>query len=358
MDTSFTQSQVRNAGRIVLAGTFLVLAGLPLVTDDQFLIRLTLLAFIWSGYATAWNMFSGYSGYISFGHAIFFGAGAFTSTWLLATYDITPWIGMFAGGLVAVVLAVVIGIVTFRAGLSGIYFALAMLSFPLIAAPVLVWLGFIEISVPFNPDQAWAYMSFRGLVEYYYIAFALLIATLAINWKIHYSRLGYYLKAINSSEEAASSLGVDTARYKIYALSLSGFLSALMGTIYIQVNYIFATHSVFTLTTSAEPVILGVAGGLGTLFGPLVAGLTLFPFAELLRSALGSTIPGIHNIVYGIVLIFIIIFLPDGIYASLRQKLMDRAKDDHAHDETPKETGEAAEGDEIVSKTKHGDQDD
>lgn len=355
MSPSFTQKQVRTAGRVLLAGTFLLLAVMPLVLDDQFLIRLTVLAFIWSGYATAWNLFSGYSGYISFGHAIFFGAGAFTSTWLLATYDVTPWIGMIVGGLVAVALAVVIGIVTFRAGLSGIYFALAMLSFPLIAAPVLVWSGYIEISVPFNPEQAWAYMSFRGLVEYYYIAFALLLITLAVNWKVHHSRLGYYLKAINSSEEAASSLGVDTARYKIYALSLSGFLAALMGTVYIQVNYIFATHSVFSLATSAEPVILGVAGGLGTLFGPVVAGFTLFPFAELLRSSLGSEIPGIHNIVYGTVLIFIIIFLPDGIYASLRQKLMDRARDSRVEGGT---ASDSPDGDEMVSTTKHGDQDD
>lgn len=326
--------RIRRAGRIALGALFLVLLVLPFITSSSAILRLVLLSFIWAGYATAWNLFSGYSGYISFGHAIFFGVGAFVSTILLVELGITPWIGVFIGGFVAVLAALVIGAITFRAGLSGIYFALAVLAFPLIVAPVIVWYGYIEISVPFTPDTPFLMMSFRGLTEYYFIAMTLLVFTLAVTWWVQRNRLGYYLRAIRSSEEAAESLGVNTYRYKLYALSLSAFLAGMLGTLYVQVNYIFFTNGIFGLTVSAQPVILAVAGGMGTLFGPLVAGLTLFPLAEYLRSTLGSIIPGIHNIIYGIVLIGVIIYFPDGIYVGFRDWLLtDGTKQE------PEETG-------------------
>jgi len=320
--TNVDNAKIRRGGHGILAALFVAFLALPLVTEESGLLRLVLLAFIWSGYAAAWNLFSGFSGYISFGHAVFFGLGGFVSTVLLADHGITPWIGMIAGAFAAVAAALVIGVITFRAGLSGIYFALSVLAFPLILAPVLIWLGYIEVSVPFNPDQAYYYMSFRGMVEYYYIALALFTLTMAVAWKVQRSRLGFYLQAINSSEEAAESLGVNTFRYKLYALSLSAFLSGLLGTVYIQINYIFATEGIFSVNTSAQPVILAVAGGLGTLFGPLFAGLTLFPLAETLRATYGSAIPGIHHIIYGVVLIAVIIFFPDGLYVGIRDLLL------------------------------------
>jgi len=327
-------NRYRKLGWATLAFVGLNLALFPFTVLDEGLVRLAMLSLLFAGYATAWNIFSGYSGYISFGHAVFFGLGAFMTAHLFAAHEIPPWIGMLAGGVAAVAIAALIGAITFRAGLSGIYFALAMLSVPLIFAPVLVWQGFIEISIPFRIEEKYLYMSFRGLTEYYYITLGLLVLTMLVTWWVQRNRLGYYLKAINSSEEAAESLGVNTTKYKIYALSLSGFLSALFGGMYAMTNFIYATESVFTLAISAQPVILAVAGGLGTLFGPLVAGLTLYPFAEYLRSSLGSTIPGIHNIIYGIFLMFIIIYLPDGIYPGLRQALLDEDADDADRSDT------------------------
>lgn len=323
-------SKLRRAGWVAFGLFLVVTAVLPLVYDDQFILRLIMFAFIWSGFAVAWNLFSGYSGYISFGHAIFFGLGAFISVWLQVNMSLTPWIGMIAGALIAVVIALGIGYVTFSAGLTGIYFALSMLTLPLIAAPVIIYLGYIEMSIPINAEQPLFYMSFVGIQGYYYTAMALFLVTFAIAWWVQRNRLGYYLQAIKSSEEGASSLGVDTTKYKLLSLSLSAFLSALFGTVYVQANFVFATSGIFTLTTSAQPVILAVAGGLGTLFGPVVAGFTLFPLAELLREELGSIIPGINSIVYGIVLIAIIIFLPDGLYAGVRQRIFDQSPDERS----------------------------
>lgn len=332
MALDFDNSTVRRAGWALFALFLAVMAVLPMVSDDQFVLRLILFSFIWAGFAVAWNLFSGYSGYISFGHAIFFGMGAFVSTVLQAEMGITPWIGMVVGALVSVLIALLIGYITFRAGLSGIYFALSMLTLPLIAAPILVWLGYIELSIPIEAEQPLLYMSFRGVEGYYYIAMFLFLVTFAISWWVQRNRLGYYLQAIKSSEEGAASLGVDTTKYKLAALSLSAFLSSMFGVIYVQSNFIFASVDIFTLTTSAQPVILAVAGGLGTLFGPVVAGFTLFPIAELLREELGSIIPGINAIVYGIVLIFIIVYLPDGLYTGIRERLLDRGHESEQSD--------------------------
>jgi branched-chain amino acid transport system permease protein len=309
---------------------------LPLVSSDQFVLRLVMFSFIWSAFAVAWNLFSGYSGFISFGHAVFFGVGGLTSTWMQINMDVVPWIGMFVGAAIAVVIAVIIGYITFNAGISGIYFALSMLTLPLIAAPVVTWLGYIELSIPINAEQPLINMSFLSVEGYYYIAVALFLLTFVVAWWVQHNRLGFYLQAIKSSEEGAASLGVDTTRYKIMALSLSAFLSALAGTIYVQANFIFATNGIFTLGTSAQPIILSVAGGLGTLFGPVVAGFTLFPFAELLREELGSIIPGINGIIYGLVLVLVIIYLPDGLYAGLRKRLL---ADRSTRAEEPEEVG-------------------
>lgn len=328
MALDLDNSTVRRAGWGLFAAFLVVMAVLPMLTDEQFVLRLILFAFIWGGFAVAWNLFSGYSGYISFGHAIFFGMGAFISTVLQTEMGISPWIGMIVGALVAVVIALIIGYITFSAGLSGIYFALSMLTLPLITAPVLVWSGYIELSIPIEAQQPVRYMSFQGVEGYYYVAMFLFLVTFAVSWWVQRNRLGYYLQAINSSEEGAASLGVDTTKYKLLALSLSAFLSALFGTVYVQSNFIYASVDIFTLTTSAQPVILAVAGGLGTLFGPVVAAFTLFPIAEVLREELSSIIPGINGIIYGAVLVVIIIYLPDGLYTGIREWLLEADDED------------------------------
>lgn len=312
-------------------GAFIIAALLfPVAIKDQFVIRLAMFAFIWAAFSVAWNLFSGYSGYISFGHAVFFGVGALLSTWLQVNFGVTPWIGMLAGGVAAVLLAIIVGYVTFSAGLSGIYFGLSMLTFPLIAGAVIIWLGYIQITIPIEAQNPVLYMSFSGITGYYYTALLLFGLTFLVSWWVKRNRLGYYLHAIKASEEAAESLGVNTLRYKIYALSLSAFLSALIGTLYVQANFIFATSGIFSLHLSAKPVILSVAGGLGTIFGPVVAAFTLFPFAELLREQFGSQIPGIDGIVYGVVLIMVVLYYPDGIYVGLRNRFLDSEVEEHA----------------------------
>lgn len=295
---------------------------LPAVLEDEFLLRVLMFAFIWSGTAIAWNILSGYSGYISFGHGIFFGIGAIVPSYLLIEYEVTPWLGIVAGVLVAILAASLIGVISLR--LSGIYFALSMLAYPMALIPVFIWMGWVELSIPFNPNEALLFMSFRGVAGYYYIALALLVLAFAVSWWIQRNRFGFYLRAIKGSEEAAESLGINTYRYELVALQTSAALTATFGTVYAQSTYVITPDGTFGLTPTVQPVVLTVAGGLGSLFGPLVAGLTLYPFVELLRSNLTSVLPGIHNIVYGVVLIVVIVYMPDGYYIGFRDLVLDR----------------------------------
>jgi branched-chain amino acid transport system permease protein len=329
-----TQTQIKQWGWRAVAALVVVFLVFPFITTSSFQLRLLMFAFMWTGFAIAWNILSGYSGYISFGHAVFFGTGAFTSTLLLVEYDISPWIGLILGGIAAAAVAVVIGSVTFR--LSGIYFGLAMLSFPLILIPVITWIGYLEISIPFQPGRV-GYMSYRGVEPYYYLALGLLLATAAVAWQVQRSRIGYYLRAIKGSEQAAESLGVNTFRYEIYALMISAFLSGLFGTVFAQASFILTPAGGYGLPSSVQPVVLSVAGGLGTFFGPIVGGMLLYPLAELLRSNFSHIIPGIDRIVYGVILIVTIIFLPDGIYPGIRKYVLGRASPDQ-----PSETEETA----------------
>lgn len=320
-----TTTQIRKGGRFGLVFGSALLIAMPLIVIDESFLRVLTLAFVWGGLAVSWNIFSGYTGYLSLGHTLFFGIGAFTSTLLLAIYQVPPWIGLVAGAILAAVAAAILGLIILR--LSGIYFALATLSVPLALVPVFIWLGYIDVPLPFRPEEPFLYMSFRGIIPYYYLGLTLLAFSTAVAWKIKHSRMGFYLNAIKGSEEAAESLGIDTTRYEVYALSLSAFLAALFGTLYVQVTFVLTPEQVFGVGAVTYSVILPVIGGVGTVFGPVIAGLVIYPLGELLRTTTGGIAPGINNIIFGVILIAIIIYLPDGIYPSVRNWVIQRADD-------------------------------
>jgi len=325
-----TKRRIRRGGYALGALVALGAVALPQLTSSDFVIRVAMFTALWTAFAVSWNLFSGYSGYYSFGHGIFFGVGAFSSTWLLVTYDVPTWVGMLIGALLAVVIALVIGAVTLR--LSGLFFGLAMLSVPMALIPVLIWLGYTEISVPFQPGRL-GYMSYRSVINYYYISLAMAALSLCASWWVLRSRMGYYLRAIKGSEKTAKSLGVDTFRYKILGFSLSAFLSALIGTVYIHSTYFFTPESAFGLSVSVEPLVLSIVGGAGTLFGPVVGGIVLLPIQEFLRTTFGETLPGIHTFLFGVLLMISIVYLPKGIYPTIRQFLYSRAQDSEKTDE-------------------------
>jgi len=301
-------------------------AAQALLDDHAYWIQVHVWILFFAMCATAWNIIGGFAGQYSFGHAAFLGLGAYTSTLLYLNLGVSPWIGMLAGGTVAALAGAVISYPCFR--LRGAFFALATIAFAemlRVGGELTDSVFGIQINgarglvIPPVGNSAWAFQ-FTDKASYAYIAYALLLLTLAIAYAVKRSRLGYYLAAIGDDEDAVKSLGIDTARVKLAALLISAFLTAVAGTFYAQMVLFVTPTRTVSLDLSVQMVIMAVLGGLGTVFGPLLGAVILVPVAELTRAALGgSTIQGAHLIVYGVILMLVVRFTPGGIEGQVRR---------------------------------------
>ena len=297
--------------------------GLGLLVGNPYYQLLLTLVPVWAVLAVSWNVFSGYSGLVSFGHAAFFGLGAFTVTIGLVSFGLTPWIGLPLGSLVGALAGLAIGLPTFR--LRGIYFALAMLAYPLMFTYFFDWAGWQEASIPLHRENAVFYMQFADQRVYLGIALLLLAAALMISALIENTRFGLSLLAIKQNELAAEAAGVDTRRWKLRAITLSGAIAGAAGGLYALVLLVVTPASVFGMVVSAEAVILTMFGGAGTLWGPVIGAAILVPLAETLRAEFGDALPGIHGILYGVAIIVVILRAPEGIYWKLHDLHRRRA---------------------------------
>jgi ABC-type branched-subunit amino acid transport system ATPase component/ABC-type branched-subunit amino acid transport system permease subunit len=273
---------------------------------------------LWAVLSLAWNILSGYSGYFSFGHAAFWGLGAYTVTLGMVHLDLTPWLGIPLGAIVGGLAGAVIGYPTFR--LRGHYFALAMLAYPLAMLYVFQWLGYQEVSLPMKRDAPLVYMQFADQRAYVLLALGLLVVALAVSLRVENSRFGMALLAIKQNEPAAEAAGIDTWRWKMRAIMLSGALAGMAGGLYAVVLLVVTPESVFGMLVSAQPLILALFGGVGSLWGPLIGAVVLVPLAEGLNGELGDVLPGIQGVVYGAAIILIILGAPEGVYWRLRDR--------------------------------------
>ncbi len=285
----------------------------------QLMITLMLL---WSVMALSWNMLSGYSGLISFGHASFWGLGAYTVTLALVRYDITPWLGIPLGVVVGTAGAAAIGYPTFR--LRGHYFALAMLAYPLALLYVFEWLGYQEVPLPMKREHPALYMQFDDQRIYVLLALALLVVAMLISLKVERSRFGLSLMAIKQNEPAAEAAGINTLRWKLLAIMLSGGIGAAGGGLYALVLLVVTPPTVFGMLVSAQGLVLTLFGGVGTVWGPVIGAAILVPLAETLNAELGNVLPGIQGVVYGMAIILVILFAPEGLYWKARDWLAKR----------------------------------
>ncbi|HEY3909247.1 MAG TPA: branched-chain amino acid ABC transporter ATP-binding protein/permease [Stellaceae bacterium] len=293
-----------------------------MVGDSYYQLMLTLVP-IWAVVGLSWNLLSGYSGLVSFGHASFFGLGAYTVTLALVLFDITPWLGIPLGIVVGAVAGAIIGFPTFR--LRGHYFALAMLAYPLALLYVFEWLGYQEVALPMKRAAPGWYMQFGNYRVYLGIAVAFLVLALLISLAVERSRFGMSLLAIKQNEPAAEAAGIDTLRWKIRAIVLSGALCAAAGGLYAVVLLVVTPDSVFGVLTSAQALIVALFGGVATLWGPLIGAAVLVPLSETLQAQLGNIIPGIQGVVYGVAIVLVILLAPEGIYWRVRDRLVRRA---------------------------------
>ena len=246
---------------------------------------------------------------------MFVGTGAYTTVLLFKFLAITPWIGMLIGSLAAVVLAAFIGLPTLR--LRSHYFAVATIAFPLILAPIINHLGLEEVTIPFK-GHGFRSMQFTDIRFYVGIGIVLLAITLVIVRKIETSRFGYALKAIKQNENAAEGMGIDVFRTKLMAFILSAALGGIIGTVYsFSSLFVLTTHAVFGMFIIVRILSINIVGGMGTLWGPVIAAAILVPLGEFLNAEFGARAPGVQDIVYGGALIGAIIYLPTGIWGKI-----------------------------------------
>ena len=268
--------------------------------------------------ASAWNLIGGYAGQVSVGHAVFFGAGAYSALALYSQFGLPPLAGVPLGALIAALIAALIGVPTLR--LSGHYFSMATIAVAELVRVLVTnweWVGGAQgISGPAVPRTVLD-LSFTSALPYYYIFLAVLAAVLWATWRIENSRMGYYLRAIKDSERAARSLGVAAGRYKLYAYMLSAALTAVAGSLYALMFGFVDPESGFGILISVKMLIMAALGGSGLLLGPLIGAMILVPLEEISNSLLGGKGAGLTFVVYGAIIVVIARFLPSGILAVL-----------------------------------------
>ena len=286
----------------------LMLVAFPLVVDDSFWQNLLILVFLNVLLGGAWNLLGGYTGQISFGHAAFFGIGAYTSTILLLRYHVSPWIGMWLGGVLAAVLASALGWLTFR--LRGPYFALATLA----VAEVLRVIVFNWDKLTGGGDGLNILGWLPGRTTSYYAALALATGGTAVIFLV-VRKLGILLESIREDHDAAEALGVPALRLKLFALIVSAFLVALGGSFFASYSLYINPELVFETTISIQMIFVCVVGGIGTLWGPVLGAIVLVPLSEYFR----GFSPVANVLIYGVFIVGIMLFMPEGLLSGLRR---------------------------------------
>jgi len=275
----------QNKQLAILAVLVLVAIPLPLILPAaQGAVAVRILIFLLM--AVGWNIMSGFGGMFSFGHAAYFGLGAYTSAYLLVKHNVSPWIGMLAGMAVAAAAAVLIGYFSFRYKLQGAYFALATFAFAMMFLLVVQNVGFLNktegFNVPILPHESWAMLQFdQGSSLYYWIPLAILVLAVAGTIAFVNSRAGQYAQAIRDDETAAASLAINTMRYRLVTVALAFKLTSVAGAYYTQYYFFVGPDQAFGSAVSIQAIIPVVIGGIGTIWGPLIGALVVGPLGRI-----------------------------------------------------------------------------
>ena len=291
------------------------------VTNSYYQLVMTLVL-VWAVFGLSWNILSGYTGLISFGHAAFFGIGAYTTALGQIYFDLSPWLLIPIAAMLGGLAGLLVGFPTFR--LQGHYFALAMLAYPLAILYVFEWLGFQEVTLPIKRDNPIAYMQFSDGRIYTMLALAMLIGTILLTQWVERSRFGMALLAIKQNEAAAEAAGINTLVWKLRAITLSGAIAGAIGGFYAIVLLVVTPQSVFGMLVSAQALTVAMFGGVGTVWGPVIGAVILIPLAETLNAEAGTRFPGIQGVIFGLAIISVILIAPEGLFWKVRDFLRKR----------------------------------
>jgi branched-chain amino acid transport system permease protein len=305
----------------------IVCVALVIFLRSQNLFDVLIQSFLWAGLALAWNIAGGYAGLISFGHAAFFGIGAYTSTILLTSIELTPWIGMWIGALLAGTFATLLTLVCAR--LRGPFFILSTL-----AAAEVVRIGALNWAtltggaegLAILPVPSTANMVFDSKTTYAVLMLCYLALLYALTKLIEGSRYGFYLFAVRDDEDAASAAGVNALFERARAMALSAFLTAIGGSLFAQYFLFLDPTHVISPELSFQFALLPALGGLGTAIGPVLGAFAITPLSEMLRSYFGGGAAGLHLAIYGAILIVVMLYFPSGIAGALQRLTRGRSQ--------------------------------
>jgi branched-chain amino acid transport system permease protein len=312
---------------VILLMLFGLLSLAPLAVASDFWLNLIIMTLYASLLGQAWNILGGYGGQFSFGHAAFFGTGAYTVAVLQVSAGLSPWAGLVAGAVLAMAVAAFIGFTTFRYGLRGSYFALVTLAFAevlrILANSVPFTGAGVGILIPLQPGAA--NLQFASKDGFFWLLLAITFAAFLTVWWIGNSRFGARLMAVRDNEDAARALGVDPFRIKMSAIILSGLFSGLAGVFYAQYFLYLDPSIAYGPAVSVESLLVPIIGGMGTLFGPLAGAAALHGLSEITRELTGG-LPGASLVLYGVLLVIVVLFAPRGLAGLLSGKTRKSAR--------------------------------
>ena len=312
-----------------VCGLVVILFALPLLGLNSFYLHLFIMIFMHAVMAQSWNVIAGFSGQISLGHGAFFGIGAYATSFFYMQYGVTPWISIFIGMFISGVFAVLIGIPMLR--LSGHYFAIATLligisfqvvfqRWDLVGAASGLW-------VTMTPEDSWTALLFHSSkVPYYYVFLIFFLITFFVVWLLSRSKLGYRLRAVRDDPQAALSLCINVSNYKIIAYVISAMIMAPMGSLFAQYILIIDPDRVFNIEISIIVLLITVLGGIGNVWGPIIGASILIPISEYSRIYLGGTGGAVDLILYGLILMIICVFRPNGLISFIPKDILERKK--------------------------------
>jgi branched-chain amino acid transport system permease protein len=313
-------------GLAPIVGAMALLGIVPVITSSNVVLNFLVLVFLIALVGQGWNLLGGYGGQYSFGHAAFFGTGAYVTAILQVRYGVNAWLGFAIGIVAGALVGTAIGVLSFRSGLKGSYFALVTLAFAEVlrivasVAPITgAGVGTL-IALDLRPEA----FQFQSRAPFYWIVLGLVGVSLMLIRAIEDSRFGAYLIAVRENEEAAETLGVDTTAVKLRAMTISAAITAAGGCFYAQ-YFLFVDASIaYGPWISIEALLAPIIGGIGTVFGPLLGALVVKMLGELGKLATGDA-PGLDLVIYGCVLILVVAVAPRGIagiLSDLRRHLL------------------------------------
>ena len=314
----FSVAPQRGTLSVVEIGVLLACVASAVAVTNRYALDIMVRTFLWGGLALAWNIAGGYAGLISFGHAAFFGIGAYTSTILLLSYGVPPWIGMFAGAALAACAGAALTMVCAR--LRGPFFILSTLAVGEVTRiAALNWRSLTGGSegLEIAPVPSFADMVFRHQGSYVALMLAYMLALFVLSMWFERTRYGYYLFATRDNEDGASAIGINPLLMRITAMAISAALTAIGGTLFAQYFLYLDPTSIIAPDISFQFALICALGGLGTASGPVFGALIIVPLSELLRGFLSGSASGLHLVIYGTIVIVAVLYFPSGISGAI-----------------------------------------